>query len=326
MKNVLITGGAGYIGNILVRKLLDDPSVRKVRVFDSLLFKKNFLEPHASHTKFEFIQGDILDYRAVSKALDGIDTVVHLAALVGDPACSVNIQKTIDINLLASKKLLELCNFKQVKHFIFASTCSVYGASKDAILLDEQSQIAPVSLYGETKKTIEEDLLKQKHNFDFTILRFGTAYGLSTRMRYDLVINTFCQRAFADRKITIFGGNQWRPFVHIEDIASSIQTVMNADVETVKNQIFNVGTSEENYLLVDVGNLFKKLHPEIELVNLTENRDPRSYNVSFKKIETMLNFKNNWNIKEGVKQIMQALEEGKFIDFDNPVYYNYKWS
>ncbi len=327
MKNVLITGGAGYIGSILSRNLIQDPFVKKLRIFDSLLFKKNFLEHLKENPKFEFIHSDIRDYKALGDALNEADTVIHLAGLVGDPACAVNIHQTIEVNLLASKKLVELCSSKNnIKNFIFASTCSVYGASKDATMLAEDSPISPVSLYGETKKSVEEELLKNKHDFNFTLLRFGTAYGLSPRMRYDLVINSLCQKVFADKKINIFGGNQWRPFVHIEDIAKAIQLVMNEDPAKVAGQIFNVGTSEENYLLSDVGKLFKQVHPETEVVNLTENKDPRSYNVSFKKIEHVLNFKNDWDVKKGIKQIMDALQEGKFTDFQNDIYYNYKWS
>jgi len=321
-EKILITGGGGYIGSILTSKLLENDY--KIRIFDKFTFGLEPLVQVINNPNLEVMMGDIRNIDDLKKSIRDVDYIVHLAAIVGDPACSVQGDVAVETNFLSTIRLARLARENKIKKFIFASTCSVYGASGNNII-DETSTTNPVSLYAETKLDAEKELLTLLDNGpSLTILRFGTAYGLSPRMRLDLVVNSLTKKAFLDKEIKIFGGTQWRPFVHIKDISNAIYLIVEANIEKVKGEIFNVGSTNENYQMEDLGKTIKECIPDTRVIKVKEITDNRSYRVSFKKIKSVLYFSNNMNIKKGVDEIKKALANGSIKNPSNPIYYNHK--
>jgi len=325
VKSVLIVGGAGYLGSILCRKLLEKGY--KVRVLDNLMYGDEGIKELYENKNFEFIKGDMRDIQIVMDAIKGMDAVIHLAAIVGDPASAINPEETIEINYLGTKMLAEICKYNQINRFIFASTCSVYGANPNPEqYLTENSMVNPVSLYAEMKLKSEEGLLDLiDENFSPTIFRMATLYGSSPRMRFDLVINLLTAKASIDKKITIFGGSQWRPFLHVEDAAEAYIKCLEAPINKVRGEIFNVGSNTQNYKINDIGEIINKVIPDAEIIREEKNVDKRNYRVSFNKIEKVLDYKPRYSVREGVMQIYKSIKEGNFRDYNNPKYSNYKF-
>src|SRR5882724_1063413 len=246
--NILVTGGAGYIGSTLVPLLLSEG--HKVRVLDNLLHGGESLLGVWSHPGFEFIRGDICDPAKLKAAVTGIEAVVHLAAVVGDPACSRQPDLARATNLHASLALIEESQRQEVKRFLFASTCSNYGKMKDAnSYVDENSELSPVSLYAETKVAIEKALLQSGNRAGWspTPLRFATIFGVSTRMRFDLTVNEFTMELLTKKQLKVFGEQFWRPYVHVRDAARAIHLVLGSPVEKVAGNVFNVGATDQNF-------------------------------------------------------------------------------
>ena len=241
VNKVLVVGGAGYLGSVLCRKLLDMDY--RVRVLDNLIFGDHGITELYPHPKFEFINGDMRNIQTVMNAVKGTDAVIHLAAIVGDPASALDPQETIEVNYLGTRLLAEICRYSQVNRFIFASTCSVYGASINPnTKINEKSQLNPVSLYAEMKLKSEQGILElADENFSPTILRMATLYGLSPRMRFDLVVNLLTAKAGSDKKITIFGGDQWRPLLHVKDAADAYIRCLDMPIHQIGGDILNVG-------------------------------------------------------------------------------------
>jgi len=322
VKNVLITGGAGYIGSVLTRRLLD--LGYNVKVFDKLFFGEDSIKELEANPNFKFIKGDIFDKDILAGTLSNVDAVINLAAIVGEPACVCQKDVALQTNYLGAVYVARLCKSLGIKRFVQASTCSTYGHSKENLVAKEGSELFPVDFYGETKIYAEREITKLiDNNFSPTILRFSTVYGLSPRMRFDLVVNTLTKKAVKEKEITIFGGNQWRPLVHVSDAARAISLVLKAPLTKVGNQIFNVGDSNENYIISEVGELVKKCIPEVK-VNIIQNlEDKRNYKVSFAKIADVLNFKAEKRVEDGIKEIRDAIKEGKFQDSEEKKYYNH---
>jgi len=321
-KNILVTGGAGYIGSVLIRKLLEKGY--NVKVIDKLLFGNNSIKDLFDNLNFKFIQADILDSDFMSKSLFNIDAVVNLAAIVGEAACLSRKDSALKTNYLGSVYLARLCKSFGIKRFIQASTCSTYGQQDNNNVVPEPSRLFPVDFYGETKIYAEREIIKlMDDNFNPTILRFSTVYGLSPRMRFDLVVNAFTKKAVKDKEIFIFGGEQWRPLVHVDDVANSIMSALETSLSEVGNQIFNVGSNTENYLISQVGELVKECIPEVEIKILQGVEDKRSYKVDFAKIEKVLNFKNKKKVKDGIVEIRDAINSGRFLDLEDKTYYNH---
>ncbi|MCD6411558.1 MAG: SDR family oxidoreductase [Thermoplasmata archaeon] len=321
-ERVLVTGGGGYIGSVLVRMLLREGY--RVRILDRFIFGIEPIADILNDPNLDVVIGDIRNVEDVKKSLKKVDHVVHLAAIVGDPACSVQADVAVETNFLSTIRLARLARDNGIKKFIFASTCSVYGASGDKII-DEKSPTNPVSLYAETKLDAEKELLALLDKKpSLTILRFGTAYGLSPRMRFDLVINYLTKKALIDKEIKIFGGEQWRPFVHVHDISRAIKVVVEADDDIVKGEIFNVGATKENYRMKEIGDIIKGIIPGTNVEIVKQIQDKRSYNVSFMKIESKLGFKNEKTVKDGIVEIKDAIENSIIEDPDDDRYYNHK--
>jgi nucleoside-diphosphate-sugar epimerase len=253
-----------------------------------------------------------------------IDDVVHLGAIVGDPACSLDQELTIEVNLMATRMIAEVAKGSGIRRFCFASTCSVYGASEE--ILDERSTLSPISLYARSKLASEKVLTQLADDFfSPVILRFGTVYGLSGRTRFDLVINLLTAKAIMEGKITVFGGGQWRPFLHVDDAASALMKAIGAPPDLIRGQVFNVGSNQQNYRLEEAGRIIQSLIPKAEFLDMGADTDFRNYRVDFTKIRRMLGFTPRWGLEEGIKQVITALENGEVRDYRNPMYSNAKF-
>jgi nucleoside-diphosphate-sugar epimerase/sorbitol-specific phosphotransferase system component IIC len=322
IRNILVIGGAGYIGSALLPLLLDKGY--NVRLLDLLLYGTEPIEPYLEHPRLEIMQADFRQVDKVVEAMHDVDAVIHLGGIVGDPACALDEELTTDINLMATRMIAEVAKGSGVGHFVFASTCSVYGASDHS--LDERSELNPVSLYARSKIASEKVLLKMANeHFAPVILRLGTIYGLSGRPRFDLVINLLTAKAVVEDEITIFGGDQWRPFVHVNDAARAIQLVLESPPNMVRGQIFNVGSNEQNYTIRQIGEIIHQLVPTAVIINNNDIIDPRNYWVNFNKISRTLGFIPDWTVEAGVDQVIQAIRSGKIFDYRDARYSNVKF-
>lgn len=321
-RRALVIGGAGYIGSSLLPMLLDRGY--EVRVLDLLIYGRDPISPWLDDPRLEVIQADFRQIDRVVSAMQDVDVVIHLGAIVGDPACALDEGLTTEINLTATRVIAEIAKGYGVRYFIFASTCSVYGASDQ--VLNEEAQVKPISLYARSKAASEKVLLKMADDhFAPVILRFSTVYGLSGRYRFDLVVNLLTAKALFDGEITIFGGNQWRSFVHVQDAARSIMHVLNVSPDVVRGQVFNVGSDEQNYTISQIGKMIKNFVPSAVIINKGDEKDPNDYRVSFGKIRKLLGFKPEWTVEKGIQQVMDAIQAGQVVDYKEPQYSNIKF-
>jgi nucleoside-diphosphate-sugar epimerase len=322
IKNIAVIGGAGYIGSALLPKLLENGY--NVKVVDLLVYGTDAIQPVLDHPRLQLTKADFRQVDAVVSAVRDVDVVVHLGGLVGDPACALDEALTIDINLSATRMIGEVAKGSGVRRFIFASTCSVYGASDE--ILDEYSALNPVSLYARSKIASEKVLMAMAGPaFCPTILRFGTIYGLSGRTRFDLVVNLLTAKAVAEGMITVFGGDQWRPFLHVDDAALAVVNTIEAPAEVVRHEIFNVGSNGQNYTLSQVGEAIKRFVPAATLVDMGMDGDRRNYRVDFAKISRHLGFMPIWTLEGGIAQVIEAIANGSVKDYRDARYSNVKF-
>lgn len=304
MSKILVAGGAGYVGGYLVDLALDFG--HEVRVYDKLLYEDAYLK------KVDFRFGDILDMEALKPNLDWADAVIWLAAFVGDPACALNPELTMATNVTAVRQLVD--NFSG--RIIFPSTCSVYGAQDG--LLDETSPLDPLSLYAESKIEAEKILLDAPN--DTLIFRLGTLFGLSdtySRLRVDLVLNVLTIRAAQEGTMSVFGGRQFRPLLHVRDVA----TAMVPQIETKTSGIFNLHS--ENMTIVDLAEKIQK-HVPGAIIKLTESsfQDSRNYAVSSDKARNELNFRPKWTVDDGIEEVFNAIREKRIPNVNLPRFSN----
>jgi nucleoside-diphosphate-sugar epimerase len=322
VRKVLVIGGAGYIGSALLPKLLDKGY--HVRLLDLLIYGTEPIEQSLAHPNLEIMQADFRQVDKVVQAMRNIDAVIHLGAIVGDPACALDEELTIEVNLMATRMIAEVAKGSGVSRFIFASTCSVYGAN-DA-MLNERSALNPVSIYARSKIASERVLMSMASaDFGPTLLRFGTIYGLSGRTRFDLVINLLTAKALVEGKITVFGGDQWRPFVHVDDAALAVVNSLEAPLALVGNEVFNVGCDAQNYTIQQAGEMIKRLVPASELISMGLDTDKRNYKVSFDKIKNTLGYEPQWTIEQGARQVIEAIESGRVRNYEDARYSNVKF-
>lgn len=323
---VLVTGGAGYLGSVLTRTLLK--KAHQVQVLDSLLYGGGALLGLYPEKHFSFVRADIRKAEIVRRAVEGSEGVVHLAAIVGDPACAREGALAREVNLDASLQLFDLCRREGVKRFVFASTCSNYGKMTDSTdYVSEDSELRPVSLYAETKVSVEKTLLSfpaQDGCPSLTVLRFATLFGLSPRMRFDLTVNEFTMELLTKRKLAVYGGQFWRPYVHVGDAAQAVALVLDSALDKVAGQVFNVGDTSQNYQKSQLVELIEGQmgDDELEIHYVHKEEDPRDYRVSFEKIKHQLGFHTMVAVKDGVREIVEAISQGVITDFDNPRYRN----
>ena len=306
---IVVTGGAGYLGSCLCRRLLEEN--HEVTCLDNLLYGVEPIKPLLKNASFHLLEGDIRNMTTLTMAINRAEAVIHLASIVGQQAANLNPQVTMEINYLATKNLVELCKLYNVSTLVFASTCSVYGARPND-LIDEKSATSPVDLYAETKIRSEGAILEVFP--DATILRTATLFGLSPRMRFDLAINRFVAQALQDKKLTVFGGQQYRPFLHVQDAVEAYLLVLRRHLKGIYN------ISWENWQIVDVAKLISdSLGAEIEIS--TKIVDLRDYKVSYDKIKKM-GFRPERSIQLAVKEIGDRYE-GEFKDYRLPKFDNY---
>ncbi|HOK10315.1 MAG TPA: SDR family oxidoreductase [Candidatus Hydrogenedens sp.] len=322
---ILITGGAGYIGAVAVRELLNHGFA--VRVIDKFLFGSEGLEDVAN--RIECIQGDLNNFDPAW--LEDINGVIHLAGLSNDPMAEFNPEANKKLNTEATAILGEHCKRKGIKRFIFASSCSIYdrGLLAEDIIQDEETAVEPRAAYAVSKYQAEQELSKLAGpDFCPTMLRQGTVYGWSPRMRYDLVVNTFVKSAFDKGMLTVHcGGEMWRPLIDVTDIARAYVACLQADLNIVANQIFNL--SYKNYRILELAHWVRKVFREfgknIEIEVEYGSTRGRSYRISTKKTEHILGFRPLVSVEESIRNMVNKIQSGINADFNNPKYYNIQW-
>ena len=320
-KKVLVTGGAGYLGSILVPMLLEKG--HQVNVLDRFYFGHSSLSDVKNHPNLQITDLDMFYHENSPDLFKDVQKVIHLASISNDPSGDLDPNLTIQTNFLATMSLARRAKTERVDQFIFISSCSVYGASEERIL-DEQSPVGPVTLYALSKLQCENELLPlADKNFSVTALRFATLFGYSPRMRFDLAVNVMTKRALQDKSILINGdGKQYRPFLHVKDAAHSIFYIMDADSSLVNKEIFNVGNEKLNFMIKDLVEEIAKYFPEVKIEQILFNKDRRSYRPSFNKLEKICHFNTSYNIKDAVEEINEAYKKGYLPDMDDKKYYN----
>jgi len=315
MKKVLVTGGAGYIGSVLVRILLNKGYY--VRAVDSLKFGGDALYDVAQNPHFEFMKGDMRNDADIDKAIAGMDYIAHLAAIVGDPACSKFSDEAKEVNWTASVSLFEKAEKAGIKRFVFASTCSNYGKMEDPnSFVDENSELRPVSLYAELKVKFENYILNERKNAKMcaTALRFSTVYGFSPRIRFDLTVNEFTRNVCLTGEQEIWGPQFNRPYCHVDDLARAVVLVMEAPEEKVRANVFNVGDTSENYSKRMLMEEIQKQIPEAKAIYVEKTEDPRDYRVNCDKIKNQLGFTLTKKVPDGIREITKLMRSGIITD------------
>jgi nucleoside-diphosphate-sugar epimerase len=310
----LVTGGSGYIGALLVQKLRE--AGREVRVLDSLLHDQEDIATEQEQAGVEVIRADMRNGDARKRALTDAEAVVHLAAIVGDPACALDPKASDDVNVQATRALVADANEAGVQRLVFASTCSNYGRMADpTVPITEDGELSPVSLYAEQKVSMEKLILGGgAGSVKPTCLRFATVYGVGRRMRFDLTVNEFTRELWADRDLEVFGEQFWRPYIHVRDAGRAVLTVLEAPEEKVTGNVFNAGRSGENYRKLD---LVEEIGKQIDRGNVSyvkRDEDPRDYKVSFDKIRAELGFETLMTVPDGIAEIISALDAQAFGD------------
>jgi nucleoside-diphosphate-sugar epimerase len=299
---VLVTGGCGYLGSVIVKKLVSKG--HDTTIFDSLLFG-------SYESKVPIIAGDITDNTAVSKALEGKDVVIHLAGIVGEGACLLNNDHTVKVNYLATRNLAKMCEERKLR-LVLASTASVYG-SMGGSMLDEKSELFPVSVYAITKLAAEDAV--RSTCTDHVIFRQGTLFGCSPRMRFDLVVNTFVAMAASKETLLVFGGSQIRPFLHLEDAADAFVRA----AESRKTGLFNLGGN--NYRIIDVANFVAdKMNAKVNVY--PELVDRRDYCLDSRLAADTFGVTFSHTVENSIQDIFELPE---LPDWRNPRYSNEKW-
>lgn len=298
---VLIVGGAGYVGGGIVDLLSKD---HEVTVYDSLIYENSYRK------NVDFIFGDIRDYKKINNILDQYDAVIWLAALVGDGACAINPALTHEINSETVKNLAKNFNGK----IVFLSTCSVYGAQEG--ILDESSEVNPLSEYASSKLIAEKYLADS----DSIIFRLGTLFGIGdkfSRIRLDLVVNILTTKAYIDKKMSVFGGEQWRPLLHVQDVANAIAHTL----DTQTNGVFNL--HYKNFKIIEIANEIKNKISDVEIETTPlPFQDARNYQVSSDKLKDATGFQATVDLTQGINEMYELISSNRIKDINDPRYSN----
>ncbi len=320
---VLVTGGAGYVGAVTVDQLLRDG--HEVRVLDSLLHGGQALPGLYPRDGFSFIRGDVRSAETLRQALAGMEAVVHLAAIVGDPACKRELELARAVNQDASLQLFRLAGSLGIGRFVFVSTCSNYGKMADPTgLVTEDAELRPVSLYAETKVAVERALLNGPLGGPLvTVLRFATVYGVSPRMRFDLTVNEFTLELLTRRELEVYGEQFWRPYLHVRDAARAVNLVLAAPAERIAGRVYNVGDTEQNFTKAQLVELIRReIGGDAVLRQVRIAEDPRDYRVSFERIRSELGFGITRTVEDGIREVIDIVRQGVITDFADPGYRN----
>jgi nucleoside-diphosphate-sugar epimerase len=321
-KLVLVTGGAGYLGSMVVGELLERGY--RVRALDALLHgNRASVESFRPRAEYAFVEADVRDQAARRDALDGVWAVVHLAAIVGDPACSRQPELAREVNLEATRGLLSDAETAGVERLVFASTCSNYGRIDGEAVATEEFSLNPISLYAETKVEAELAVLDRATDaFATTCVRLATVFGVSPRMRFDLTVNEFTRDVALARPLVVYGEQFWRPYVHVSDAARGIRLVLEAPTSLVAGQVFNIGSTDENYRKLDLVRLLEERFPEMQVEFVRRDEDPRDYRVSFEKVRAALGFEVETPVPGGIDEVSALLRSGAISDPDAESYRN----
>lgn len=318
MRNIFITGGAGYVGAALTPYLLEKGY--SVTVFDLMIYGEEVLKPHKN---LIIIKGDIRDQELLKNSLKGQDVVIHLACISNDPSFELDPKLGKSINLDSFEPLVKISNQQRIKRFIYASSSSVYGI-KDSNDVNETMSLEPLTDYSKFKALCEKTLLKyNSENFATIIIRPATVCGYSPRQRLDVVVNIFTNLAYHKRKISIFGGNQLRPNIHIEDMVRAYELLITSPVKKVSGEIFNAGY--HNHTVSELGNIVKdKIGNDVVLETIQSN-DNRSYHISSEKIKKILGFNASKNIGDAVLDLKKAFDKNLLPNsLEDEKYFNIK--
>jgi nucleoside-diphosphate-sugar epimerase len=317
---IVVTGGAGYIGSTIVPVLLEDG--HQVTIIDRLYFGDAHIRPTADRFPgaLTIARADVR--RVDPRVFEGADALVDLAGISNDPSCELDPDLTRSVNLEGALRVARLAQAAGAKRIVFASSCSVYGHGA-GLCLSEDSEPNPVSLYASCKAQAEKGVLDLAASTGIaaTVLRLATVFGLSARMRFDLAVNVMTKNAYVARKIVVDGGGQqWRPFVHVRDVAEAVRRVLAAPLDRVKSQVVNVGSSDNNVRIKNLAYRVRDLVPGTEIVMAPTDPDLRDYNVSFDKLGEMLDFRPHRTIEEGIGEVLGALRSGA-VDPDDRRWY-----
>ena len=327
MKNVLVVGGAGYVGSVLVRELLDKGY--SVKVYDRLYFGKSGIEEVKD--RIELLVGDMRNIE--DSVLDDVQAVINIGGFSNDPTAEYNPRANYEMNTVATEKLAQICKKRGIKRHIFGSSCSVYyvktGSEREDVLLDETAELDPKTAYSSSKYQAEKALLSMADDeFCPVIIRKGTIYGFSPRMRYDLVVNTFMRFALDYGYIKLhFGGEMWRPLVEVRDVARAYIACLEAEEEKVHGQIFNLAfrNFRISELALRIREILREMEIDIDIKSDYGYTGTRSYRVSSEKIEKTIGFRPSIDLRESVIHMIENIKKYEYNDFDNPHYYNIKW-
>jgi len=318
MKKILITGGAGYVGSVLTPYLLDKGY--NVTVIDLMIYGEKVL---IKNPNLRIVKGDIRDIELLKRILPNHDAIIHLACISNDPSFVLNPKLGKSINLDAFKPLVEIAKKNSIKRFIYASTSSVYGIKSEQDV-DESMSLEPLTDYSKYKAECEFILKKYiSDNFTPVIIRPATVCGYSPRQRLDVVVNIFTNLAYNKRSISVFGGNQLRPNIHIEDMVRAYEVLLEAPESKIKGEIFNVGL--ENQTVLELAKTVKKVIGDDVKLKTTHTNDNRSYHISSKKIKKVLLFEPKFSISDAVNDLKSAFEKGLLLNsLTNEKYFNIK--
>ena len=327
MKKILIIGGAGYIGTVLTDHLLN--AGNHVRSFDLFLYKNNHcVLPYLGRKGYESMYGDLCDPEVMLRALDGITDVVLLAGLVGDPITKKYPEASHAINDVGIRNSIDQLNGIGLDHLVFVSTCSNYGLIEGDQLADENFELKPLSLYAKSKVATEQYILGLNGNVDYTptVLRFATAFGLSTRMRFDLTVSEFTRELALCRELLVYDANTWRPYCHVRDFGRLIDLVFKAPAEKIAFEVFNAGGEVNNYTKQGIVDAILEQLPNAQVKYKEHGVDPRNYRVDFSKVRKNLNFEPRYTVPDGIKEVLGAFENHSFdhVDEQRNLYGNYE--
>lgn len=316
-RNVLIIGGAGYIGSVLIEQLLNTGYT--VRVLDRLMYENgDSISAYVGRDGFEFVYGDFGHQETLNRSLEGITDVVLLAAMVGDPICKKYPELTQAVNVDYPKNLFNTMKGKGISNFVFTSTCSNYGLRKDDSLANESSELNPQSLYAETKIEFEKFILSEAAHVDFapTILRISTAFGVSRRMRFDLTVSEFTREVASGKDLLVYDQDTWRPYCNVADISKAIRTVLEAPKDKIHGEVFNVGSDENNFTKRMIVEAILKHIPDAKVAYNEGGVDPRNYRVSFEKVKTQLGFSADHSVEAAVEELIAAMKNQLFTNVE----------
>jgi nucleoside-diphosphate-sugar epimerase len=324
-RRVLVIGGAGYVGSVLVPRLLDAGA--RVNVLDQLVYDNGVALQHLlDDPRLVLMRGDLRDPRAVARAAVGCDSIALLAALVGDPICQKYPELALQVNAEGAKRIVDSLDSLGVERFVFTSTCSNYGIHDSATLANEESELNPQSLYARTKIDVERHVLSRAPSSACvsTVLRIATAYGLSPRMRFDLTVSQFARALATTAELLVYDAETWRPYCHVRDIAKAVMTVLAAHPEVVRGEVFNVGDEAQQFTKRMIVEEAQK-HLSGTSVEFREgDTDPRNYRVAFGKIADRLGFRIDHSVQDYLPALIAAVQAGVFSAADEAQYGNYE--